>query len=274
MQRFTPASVDTVDTVLRAFGARGPARPLAGGQGTSWFADGLVFKPEAGPLQEWLGETLPRDGRDGFRLAEQVRARDGSWSHDGWSATRRVEGAAPDYTDVRTWAAIIAAGRAFHHAVAGLERPQFLGSRRDRWARADRVAWGEEDIGFIPRFASLATVLRRALDPADHREPSQIVHADLAGNVLFAPGLPPAVIDVSPYWRPVSFAEGMVVADALCWHDAPLSLPSRLGVPRSALARALLFRMTTTSLRAADLDDAAIRDEADRYRRAATALAH
>jgi hypothetical protein len=73
------------------------------------------------------------------------------------------------------------------------------------------------------------------------------VHCDLTGNVLFANGLAPAIIDISPYWRPPAYAEGVVVADALCWHDAQASLADDLGVPRSAVARALLFRLLTTT---------------------------
>ncbi|WP_231954269.1 hypothetical protein [Actinoplanes derwentensis] len=133
------------------------------------------------------------------------------------------------------------------------------------------MAWAESDAVFRPEFTALAARLRGALDSADEREPAQLIHGDLAGNILFAPLLPPAVIDVSPYWRPVSFAEGMIVADALCWHDGPPDLPARLGVPVSAVARALLFRMVTTNERPG-LDSSTIQAEAALYHRTATAL--
>jgi prepilin-type processing-associated H-X9-DG protein len=42
--------------------------------------------------------------------------------------------------------------------------------------------------------------LLAALRPVDL--PDQFIHADLAGNVLFADGVPPAVIDFSPLERP------------------------------------------------------------------------
>jgi hypothetical protein len=99
------------------------------------------------------------------------------------------------------------------------------------------------------------------------------VHCDLTGNVLFANGLAPAIIDISPYWRPPAYAEGVVVADALCWHDAQASLADDLGVPRSAVARALLFRLLTTNARATsriDVED--VHDEARRYELAADAI--
>ncbi len=57
----------------------------------------------------------------------------------------------------------------------------------------------------------------------------QIMHADLRGNILFSATLPPAVIDISPFWRPPEYAEGIVVADALCWHDAQAALLDQAG---------------------------------------------
>jgi prepilin-type processing-associated H-X9-DG protein len=53
---------------------------------------------------------------------------------------------------------------------------------------------------------------------------NQLIHGDFGGNVLFADGLPPAVIDFSPYWRPPELALGVVVADAIVWEGADLSL--------------------------------------------------
>lgn len=257
-------------TVLHAFGARGPARPLDGGQGTSWAAGDLVLKPGGGELHAWLAGALADVTPEGFRVAAPVCTLDGAWAFDGWSATRFVPGDPPDTTAVSTWRAVLTAGRAFHRAVAHLARPGFLDARQDRWARADRAVWGELDLMLHPELAAVAHRLRGVLEPLG---PSQLVHADLTNNVLFSPGLPPAVIDISPYWRPAAYAEGVVVADALCWHDAPASLPEAVDVPVPAVARALLFRMATTSERAASgAAGTDLSDEARRYDRAATAI--
>ena len=38
----------------------------------------------------------------------------------------------------------------------------------------------------------------------------QLIHGDLSlANILIAPHLPPAFLDLSPFWRPVEFALGM-----------------------------------------------------------------
>jgi len=116
----------------------------------------------------------------------------------------------------------------------------------------------------------LSARLRGALEPLG---PSQIVHGDLAGNVLFNPGSAPAIIDVSPYWRPTAYADGVVIADALCWHDAAGSLLEQAGVSVPAVARALLFRVLTTSEFAVSSQGAVdVSCEAARYRLAAAAI--
>ena len=54
--------------------------------------------------------------------------------------------------------------------------------------------------------------------------PSQVIHGDFTGNVLFEPGLAPAVIDFSPYWRPAGFALAVVIVDALTWGGAGMDI--------------------------------------------------
>ena len=229
-----------------------------------------MLKPDAGAVHEWLAESLAGVVTEGFRLATPVRTRDGAWSCDGWSATRWVEGSEPDRTEATTWVEILETGRAFHRAVAHLTRPACLDAREDWWAVADRAVWDERAIQFRPEFMDVSRRLQVALEPLG---PPQLVHADLTGNVLFSPSLPPAVIDISPYWRPPEYAEGVVVADALCWHGAPASLLELAGVSVAAVARALLFRMATTNQAVASgAGGVDLPDEARRYDLAAAAI--
>ena len=126
-----------------------------------------------------------------------------------------------------------------HRGLAGLPRPAFLDARDDVWARADRAAWGESGAGDRTALPEVERLLaaRRPL-----ALPSQIVHGDLSGNVLFAEGLPPAVIDLSPYWRPAAYARAVVAVDARLWHGAGPGLTARAAEPQLIL-RALLFRL-------------------------------
>ena len=198
------------ESVLRAFEAGSRPLQLPGGQGTSWKAGGLVLKPSDGPVHQWLGEALDGLVSDGVRVAMPFPSSNGTWTVDGWGATSFVPGSAPDLSQPSTWLGVIAAGRAFHRAVTHIRRPAFVDSRDDPWAVADRVAWGERPMRFVPELADVAA---RLLAQPDRPDEPQLVHCNLTGNVLFADGLPPAVIDISPYWRPPSYAEGVVVAD-------------------------------------------------------------
>ena len=102
---------------------------------------------------------------------------------------------------------------------------------------------------------------------AQVRAPSQVIHGDLTGNVLFADPLPPAIIDVSAYWRPPEYATAIVVADAMAWEGAaeddlrPAFEVEDFG---QLLARALLFRIIADLVADSGSNDA----RAGAYRRA------
>ncbi|MGV9912101.1 hypothetical protein [Streptomyces tendae] len=81
---------------------------------------------------------------------------------------------------------------------------------------ADRVAWGETTTELPAQVGRLVTRLQAFRAPVDAR--AQLIHGDLTGNVLFAPGHALAIIDFSPYWRPVAYADAIVVVDGLLYH--------------------------------------------------------
>jgi uncharacterized protein (TIGR02569 family) len=227
--------------VLEAFGAAGSAAaPLTGGEGRSWLAGDLVLKPiDDESAAVWTAELLSRIREDGFRVARPVAASDGHWIADGWTASRRLDGeAAP------RWADVIAAGEAFHRAVRDEPRPDFLDDREDPWAVGDRTAWDELPIEPFARSVEGLGLLAEARRPIDVVA-AQLIHGDLTGNVLFAEGLTPAVIDLSPYWRPPGFASAIVVADALLWHGVGAALVDAADVGRQLLIRALIYRLVT-----------------------------
>ncbi|MFL6152366.1 MAG: phosphotransferase [Ornithinibacter sp.] len=230
--------------VLSAFGVVGPAVPLPGGRGASWRVGEVVLKPDVDAgFQQWLGTVVAGIDQQGFRLPVVRRADGGDWVVQGWGAQSMLPGATVDEGPA-DWGAIITASRALHAATADLSRPAFLDLRSDPWAAADRAAWGETPRRVSPGVGDLV----RRLDavPAPPGRP-QLVHGDLAGNVLVVPAGPPSVIDFSPYWRPSSYAEGIVLADALCWHGAPPEILRELAVPIGAVARGLFFRLLTSS---------------------------
>ena len=210
------AKVLPESAVLEAFGLVGTAVELPGGEGRSVMVGDAVLKP-VDDVEEavWCAGVLDRVVEDGFRVPRPVRTRDGSFIAAGWSAAARVDGESRPAMD---WAGLLSAGRAFHAAVRNETRPAFLEQRDHRWAVADRVAWGEARIEPLAPVADLLRVLHALLRPVD--VVNQVIHGDLSGNVLFAPGCLPAVIDFSPYWRPAAYADAIVAVDGLLWFGA------------------------------------------------------
>jgi uncharacterized protein (TIGR02569 family) len=237
--------------VLRAFGANEPPMLLPGGMGGTWRSGDLVLKRSSNPAgwYEWEALVLAAVRTDRVRVQGMRTARDGRFVVNGWVAHDFVIGA----HEPRRWPEIIEAGDVFHAALAQiphrLARPPAVG-REDAWAVADRIAWGELDVPTEPAFSEDALAeLFGARRPV--AVPSQLVHGDLTGNVLFADGMAPGIIDFSPYVRPTAYAVGVVISDAITWEGADLGLLERAsGRPGmgQCLIRALIFRHVTALL--------------------------
>ena len=263
--------------VLAAFGARADPVRLPGGEGTVWRAGEIVLKPAGDPrVARWTAglyrDLGPLTGRrdPGFRVPRPLRTAAGDWVAGdpvtgGWVAWQWLRGEPASWAGVSpSWPRLTAASRAFHAALAGRPAPSWLGRDGSPWTVGDQVAWGERDPGSVlaaapgPLAAQLRSLLA-ALRPV--RLPAQLIHGDLGGNVLFADGEPPAVIDFSPYWRPAGLALAVAAVDALMWGGAsPAALGELDGEPEldQLLARALVYRLVTEIIfRRGDPDPAA-----------------
>jgi uncharacterized protein (TIGR02569 family) len=251
-------------TVIEAFGAVGEPVALSGGRGLAWRVGDLVFKPADLAPDElaWQADVLPTIRAADVRLSIPQRAAGGELVVGGWTAWRYLAG---EHRAGR-WLEVIEIGDRFHQALADVARPSFIAARTDPWAVGDRVAWGDAPIDpylRVPQVARLAA-LRRPIDAA-----SLLIHGDLTGNVLFADDLPPAVIDLSPYWRPTAFATAIVVADALVWEGADESLLDAVADVDDigqVLIRALIYRLVAAAYGGFEEDEAVIER---RYRPAA-----
>jgi len=264
--------------VLASFGASADPVSLPGGEGTAWRAGEVVLKPAGDPrMARWtadlyrdlvsLGPAGPLDpsaGRrdPGFRVPRPLRTVAGDGAAGDWVAQDPLAGAWVAWQwlpgEPASWAGVsplwprlIAASRAFHAALAGRSAPPWLGRDGSQWTVGDQVAWGEREPGSVlaaapaPLAGQLRSLLA-ALRPV--RLPAQLIHGDLGGNVLFALGQPPAVIDFSPYWRPAGLALAVAAVDALTWSGAdPAILGDLADQPEldQLLARAHVCRLVT-----------------------------
>jgi hypothetical protein len=215
--------------VLAAFGAVGVPEPLAGGTGSSWRVGSLVMKPLDCATREidWQAELFRGIEQVGFRFAAPLPD-----VIDGWTAAPFLAGR----HEAGRWRDIIAVSKRFHAALAREPRPDaIIDTRTNPWEVGDRVAWG------IQRYDGIDDLLA-ALEPAD--APSQLIHGDLTGNVLFHDDLPPAIIDFAPYWHPTQYATAIIVTDAVLWEEAPEDLLDEAHA--QYLLRALIYRGVTS----------------------------
>lgn len=254
------------DHVLDLFAVPGPGEPLPGGRGQSVRAGDLVLSPGRDAMvTAWLSPVLARlavrlderpDRRAGdLRIAVPVPARNGEWVVDGWSASRYEPGSVVSH-DLDL---LIATSRVLHARLDAAVRacPSPLGGRTDRWAEAERLVFespesiGADVVGRPER--PLVDRLCEELAPAD-LGPDQLVHGDLAGNVLLDAAGAPVVVDVAAYWRPARWAEAVCVLDGVVALGAPLTAMARFarGPERQAMVRAALFRLLSD--RPADLE--------------------
>ena len=252
--------------VLAAFGLSG-VRPLlldAGWEG-GWRCGEVVLSMVADHARAaWSARVRETLFVDGVRLARPVRSTDGRYVVSGWRADTFVAGAPEPRHDE-----VVSAAVRLHEATGKLERPRFLTQGPTaRWAdvdvfiAADRAAWEERPLQSITPGARLAPTTadaQRSIDLINQlaalrkpiKSPHQLVHGDLYGTVLFAGTAAPGITDITPYWRPASWAAGVVVVDALSWGEADDGLIERWdALPEwpQMLLRALMFRLAVHAL--------------------------
>lgn len=241
--------------VLDLFAVPDAVQPLPGRRGRSVRAGDLVLSPgRDAATQEWVSPLVarlavdldhdPTRRRQDLRVAVPVPARDGSWVVEGWAASRYE----PGTVACRDLEVTRAAGHLLHARLASLvtERPAQLRTRTDRWALAERVAFGEApapELGGEPAALVARTLAATGDDPVSGT--AQLVHADLAGNVLLDPAGAPVVIDVSPAWRPPRWADAVCVLDFVVRYGAPRAALAPWAHPpgRGAMLRAIAFRL-------------------------------
>jgi uncharacterized protein (TIGR02569 family) len=232
-------------SVVATFGCRGSAEPLAGGEGQSWRCDDAVLKPTSDPEQAtWIAEVVESTAFADVVVARPIQSRAGAWVVQGWTAFEFVDAR----HEAGRWPEIIAAGRAFHAALASLRRPAWMDRADDWWRRADAVAWGTREAVGNDALVALVHRLGRLRRPVVSHD--QVVHGDLCGNVLFDADARPVVIDFSPYWRPAEWASAVVAIDAFEWEgagDGALHWLDELSDAQQLLVRAAMFRIATSA---------------------------
>jgi uncharacterized protein (TIGR02569 family) len=212
----------------------------------------------------WSAATRENLFVDGLRIARPFRATDGRYVISGWRADTYIAGSPEPRFDE-----VLQVAERLHAALAHLERPRFLTQPPapphtdvDVFTAADRAAWEEPPMrtaraaGMLEPvtedgIASLNALKTLAGLRRPTTSPSQIVHGDLFGTVLFAGAAAPGITDLVPYWRPASWAAAVVAVDALAWGGADDNLLDRWADQPEwgqMLLRATMFRLAVHAL--------------------------
>jgi uncharacterized protein (TIGR02569 family) len=252
--------------VLAAFGLTGVKPVVLGASWEGgWRCGEVVLSIVADNARAaWSARVRETLFVDGVRLARPVRSTDGRYVVSGWRADTFVAGTPEPRHDE-----VVSAAVRLHEATGKLERPRFLTQAPtapwgdvDVFIAADRAAWEERPFQSVPPGARTAPPTadgRRSIELTNQlatlRRPTksanQLVHGDLYGTVLFIGTAAPGITDITPYWRPASWAAGVVVVDALSWGDADDGLIERWNaLPEwpQMLLRALMFRLAVHAL--------------------------
>ncbi|MFD3506415.1 TIGR02569 family protein [Nocardia sp. NPDC058666] len=258
-------SVEPPEHVRATFGLREVTPVSLGDWDGGWRMGDVVLSPVADHARAaWSAKVREHLAVDGLRVARPVRATDGRYVVSGWRADTYVDGAPEPRHDE-----VVSVSLRLHKATAELERPRFLVQPPvapwvdvDVFVAADRAAWESVPLrtlraGGVPiattpdgqRSLELIGQLSTLRKPV--RSPSQLVHGDLFGTVLFTGAHTPGLTDITPYWRPATWAAGVVVVDALAWgggDDGLLDRWSTLPEWPQMLLRALMFRLAVHAL--------------------------
>ncbi|UFT00063.1 TIGR02569 family protein [Nocardia huaxiensis] len=258
-------AVEPPEHVRSTFGLREVVPVPLGNWDGGWLCGDVVLSPVTDHARAaWSAKVRETLRVDGLRLARPVRATDGRYVVSGWRADTYLEGVPEPRHDE-----VVSLSLRLHQVTAKLERPRFLVQAPiapwvdvDVFAAADRAAWEAVPLrslkvgGLLPatspdgeRSLQLITQLSTLRKPVT--SPAQLVHGDLFGTVLFHGSFAPGLTDITPYWRPASWAAAVIVVDALSWGGADDGLAERWrDLPEwpQMLVRAVMFRLAVHAL--------------------------
>lgn len=230
--------------ILNAFGFSGEPVLLSGGEGTCYRVDNAVFKPVRNVFEaSWIAEINNSLTGDKFRVPKPFQAKDGSWVYNGWTASEFLEGEhRPGH-----YAEAIELSKKFHKTLEGITKPSWYDKKTDVFPLSDRMAWGELP---LPDFEITNKPLQKIfglLRP--NNLPFQLIHGDWGmGQILFHDTQPPAVLDMTPYFRPADYPIADMLIGAMANDGVDMSI---LNLGRGIkdfdqlLLRALVFRTCT-----------------------------
>eukprot|EP01091_Cochliopodium_minus_P010956 TRINITY_DN3022_c0_g1_i2.p1 TRINITY_DN3022_c0_g1~~TRINITY_DN3022_c0_g1_i2.p1 ORF type:complete len:294 (+),score=56.91 TRINITY_DN3022_c0_g1_i2:231-1112(+) len=199
---------------------------LQGGRGTVYKSGDKIIKPVDNELENkeisLLMSTKVKSTNE-LRFSNPIRSTNDNWIEDGYVCWSYLDGK----ECVGRYDEKIKICTLYSEAFKDIEQPEFCKNMpRNAWNIADEMVWDEniKNLKFEPKFSEIVHQIIDKFLPINFQ--NQIIHGDIGGNILFSEiGNPPAVIDLTFYWRPYYFTHAFLVVDSISWCDAdPIEL--------------------------------------------------
>lgn len=210
------------DSVLNEFKISGEIVVLPGGECRTYRVGNVVLKhinQDSKEYTNWIADLFANIKEDGFRVSKPIPTENGTWiTADGWSAWSFLEGN-HEFRDHIPES--INAINKFHNAVKNISKPELLSNEDNPYTRADTFTWTDKPTYIDTQVKDLVESLYLIRKPVSGLT-DQLVHGDLnPDNILIALNLPPAIIDIAPYWRPPEFALAVYAYWIACYRNDP-----------------------------------------------------
>lgn len=214
---------------------------LKGGQNESIKVGDLVIKPvHEKEKYLWLSEVLGEINFENLRVATPLKSKGGNFIEDSFGATPYFE--AQFYNSKLEEK--LDACRELNSKVAGIRKPKEYNKWESPWTKAQSLAWSHKiSSPLLPKEIEELIRLRTTLNL-----PEQLIHVDLAGNILFDEEGNPIIIDFTPGFYPKEYSEVLLLIDSIAWYQASMEALHLLNLEKDIqdqlILRALIFRLS------------------------------
>ncbi|RFS14620.1 hypothetical protein [Emticicia sp. C21] len=229
--------------ILDLFGISGKTEKLTGGQGQSIRVGDFVLKPiEETAKYSWIGEALASISTYDLAIAKPIKSKNGNFVESGYGVTQYLTG---DFFIGRIEEKIKAC-QIINQLLKSIKIPEDWVHWSSPWQWANRIAWEEASLpdNADSKSCKIIEAIKAEYKPIDL--PEQLIHSDLAGNILFN-GNTPVIIDFSPEFRPSAYAEILLITDSIAWHQEKAESLWILQHPKALImqlaVRAIVFRL-------------------------------
>lgn len=215
---------------------------LRGGRNESLKAGNFVLKPvHESEKYIWLSECLNQIDFLDLQVAVPVKSREGNYIENSIGATRYFEATFLQGKLEKK----LEICRRLNDIISKIPKPSGFDSWENPWTKAQSLAWSNFNVSAVKTPAEINALLNMRTHIEMRR---QLVHVDLAGNILFDKNENPVVIDFTPGFYPKEYAEVLLLIDSIAWYDTSIEnlrlLHLTEDLRKQLILRALIFRLS------------------------------